>query len=196
MKTHTGFTLIEVLIAMLILAGGLLGLAALQTTSIRSNLAAYNYGQATQLLYDMADRMRANVCTPNPDSKPPITCPSATPPDYIRRDTSQDSRTKTATASNPAVSSPACTASEPCNAKELSTYDLVAWQNAIIATLPMGRGCITQGATATTYNLYITWDDNRDGDVTTDADVPANCTFSTSSAGVSHDPIFSISLQL
>lgn len=196
MKTHTGFTLIEVLIAMLILAGGLLGLAALQTTSIRSNLAAYNYGQATQLLYDMADRMRANVCTPNPSSEPPVTCPSATPPDYITTGTNGDVRTKNVTVSNPA-----CTKTDPCNAAQLSTYDLVTWNNAMLATLPMGRGCITQTVVGavTTYNLYITWDDNRSGTVTTDATLPTGCTFSTyvaPSAGISHDPIFSISLQL
>ena len=61
MKTHSGFTLIEVLISMLILAVGLLGLAGLQATGLRNNLSAYNRSQATQLAYDMADRMRANV---------------------------------------------------------------------------------------------------------------------------------------
>ena len=61
MKTNTGFTLIEVLIAMLVLAVGLLGLAGLQATSLKNNQSAYNRSQATQLAYDMADRMRANV---------------------------------------------------------------------------------------------------------------------------------------
>ncbi len=60
MKTNTGFTLIEVLIAMLVLAVGLLGLAGLQATSLRNNQSAYNRSQATQLAYDLADRMRAN----------------------------------------------------------------------------------------------------------------------------------------
>jgi len=57
---NTGFTLIEVLIAMLVLAVGLLGLAGLQAKSLKNNQRAYNRSQATQLAYDIADRMRAN----------------------------------------------------------------------------------------------------------------------------------------
>lgn len=55
-----GFTLIEVLIAVLVLAIGLLGLAGLQATSLRFNHDAQLRSQATFLAYDMADRMRAN----------------------------------------------------------------------------------------------------------------------------------------
>ncbi|MEA2080624.1 MAG: type IV pilus modification protein PilV [Pseudomonadota bacterium] len=55
-----GFTLIEVLIAVLVLSLGLLGLAGLQATSLRYNNAAAARGQATFLAYDIIDRMRAN----------------------------------------------------------------------------------------------------------------------------------------
>lgn len=55
-----GFTLIEVLIAVLVLSIGLLGLAALQATSLRNNHSGYLRSQATLLAYDMIDRMRAN----------------------------------------------------------------------------------------------------------------------------------------
>lgn len=55
-----GATLIEVLVAMLILAIGLLGLAGLQTVSVQSNQGAYFRSQATILANDIVDRMRAN----------------------------------------------------------------------------------------------------------------------------------------
>jgi type IV pilus assembly protein PilV len=55
---NTGFTLIEVLIAMLVLAGGLLGLAGLQAASLSNGQSAYNRSQATQLAYQLADNMR------------------------------------------------------------------------------------------------------------------------------------------
>ncbi|RJG03966.1 type IV pilus modification protein PilV [Noviherbaspirillum sedimenti] len=55
-----GFTLIEVLIAMLVLAIGLLGLAGLMATSMRNNHSAYHRTQAVWLANDMIDRMRAN----------------------------------------------------------------------------------------------------------------------------------------
>jgi type IV pilus assembly protein PilV len=57
---HGGFTLIEVLIAVLILAIGLLGLAGLQTFSLQSNVHAYQRSQATTLAYEILDAMRAN----------------------------------------------------------------------------------------------------------------------------------------
>lgn len=55
-----GFTLIEALVALLVLSIGLLGIAALQLSSLRSNYSASLRSQATLLAYDIVDRMRAN----------------------------------------------------------------------------------------------------------------------------------------
>lgn len=55
-----GVSLIEVLIALVILSVGLLGLAGLQTTSLQFNTSAYYRTQATFLTYSLAERMRAN----------------------------------------------------------------------------------------------------------------------------------------
>ena len=57
---QSGFSLLEVLIALLILAVGLLGLAALQNMGLRLNSQSYERTQATILIDDMIDRMRAN----------------------------------------------------------------------------------------------------------------------------------------
>ncbi len=57
---QSGFTLVEVLVAMLVLAIGLLGLAGLMSSSLRNNLSASHRTQATWLAYDIIDRMRAN----------------------------------------------------------------------------------------------------------------------------------------
>ncbi len=59
-KTNKGFSLLEVLIAMIILSVGLLGLASLQANTLKMNHGAYQRGQAVFLAYDMMDRMRAN----------------------------------------------------------------------------------------------------------------------------------------
>jgi type IV pilus assembly protein PilV len=58
---HRGFSLVEVLVALLVLSIGLLGLAALQTTSLKYNTESYFRTQATYLAYDIIDRMRANA---------------------------------------------------------------------------------------------------------------------------------------
>ena len=55
-----GFTLLEVLVAMVVLSVGLLGLSGLQTGSLRNNHSAFLRSQATVVSNDIIDRMRAN----------------------------------------------------------------------------------------------------------------------------------------
>lgn len=57
---QSGFTLLEILVAMLVLSIGLMGLAGLMASSMRNNLSASHRTQATWLAYDIIDRMRAN----------------------------------------------------------------------------------------------------------------------------------------
>ena len=56
-----GFSLIEVLIAILVLAIGLLGMAHMQASGMRSTHGAYLRTQATILAGDILDSMRANA---------------------------------------------------------------------------------------------------------------------------------------
>ena len=55
-----GATLLEVLIALVILALGVLGMMALQTTSLKSNQTAMTRSLATELAHEITDLMRAN----------------------------------------------------------------------------------------------------------------------------------------
>lgn len=59
-KQQRGFTLIEVMVAIIILAVGLLGMAGLQTITLQNGQSAYMRSQATILAYDIMDRMRIN----------------------------------------------------------------------------------------------------------------------------------------
>lgn len=64
MKLHTkqnGFSMIELLVALLILAIGLFGMASLMLTSMKSNQSAATRSQASWLAYDIIERMRLNV---------------------------------------------------------------------------------------------------------------------------------------
>jgi type IV pilus assembly protein PilV len=60
-----GFTLVEVLVALVVLSIGLLGIASLQLSSLRWNHGASLRSQATLLAYDIVDRMRANQIAAN-----------------------------------------------------------------------------------------------------------------------------------
>lgn len=55
-----GFTLIEVLVAVVVLSIGLLGLAFLQIVSIKNNHSAQYRTEVTIEAYSIADRMRSN----------------------------------------------------------------------------------------------------------------------------------------
>ena len=55
-----GFSLLEVLIAVLVLAAGVLGALLMQTNALRYSAGASDHTQATFIAYDILDRMRAN----------------------------------------------------------------------------------------------------------------------------------------
>lgn len=57
---QSGFSLLESLVAILVLAVGLLGLAGLMASTMRNSHGSYFRTQAVWLSYDVADRMRAN----------------------------------------------------------------------------------------------------------------------------------------
>ena len=63
LQTHQqgGFTLLEILVAMVVISLGLLGLAGLQALSLRNNQVAHYRSIASQQAYDMGDRIRANL---------------------------------------------------------------------------------------------------------------------------------------
>jgi len=58
-----GFSMIEVLIAILVLGFGLLGFALLQTTNVRFVQSANYRTQATNLSYELLDQIRMNRVT-------------------------------------------------------------------------------------------------------------------------------------
>jgi type IV pilus assembly protein PilV len=64
MKTHlrrgAGFSIVEVMVALVVLAVGMLGIASLYVTTLRSSASAMSRMQAVNLATDLADRIRAN----------------------------------------------------------------------------------------------------------------------------------------
>lgn len=113
MAQNQGFSLVEVMVALLVLSIGLLGLAALQTTSLQYNTGSYFRTQATFLAYDIIDRMRAN---------------SAAVADADG--TGYDQPTSSAVTISVNCDSSSCTSAE------LATYDVRKWYDRAVATLP------------------------------------------------------------
>lgn len=141
MQKSGGFTLIEVMIAMVILAVGLLGLAGLQATGLRNNKSAYNRSQATQLAYDMSDRIRANsINARNFASSIYVTV------DPEDADEKVNCTTQTGT----------------CSPADMAENDLFEWSRDLTASIPSGTGMIE--VSGTVYNITVTWDDKREAE--------------------------------
>lgn len=141
-RFSAGFTLIEVLVAVFVLASGILGLAALQAASLRNNQSAYYRSQATQLAYDMADRLRANIRDANDLA-------SSTYVTLLPEDAeAQSACTQVSTTCTPAI---------------MAEQDLFQWNQDIVAMLPGGTGTITVNAATRVFSIAIRWDENRDG---------------------------------
>lgn len=128
---QSGFTLLEILVAMLVLSIGLLGLAGLMASSMRNNLSASHRTQATWMAYDIIDRMRAN-----------------------RANAITGSYTT-------GLGAPvACTVAAPAGTLTVQAQDIAAWKSQLACVLPTGDGSIavTNAARAT---VVIQWDDSR-----------------------------------
>ncbi len=111
-KQSGGFTLLEILIAVLVMAIGLLGIAALQTAGIQFNRGAYFRSQATSLAYDIADRMRAN------------------------RDAARGG------AYNVAFANPAPNCAPAAGGGTVAEQDIAEWHASLACALPLGNGSI------------------------------------------------------
>ena len=59
-RREAGFSMIELLVAVLVMGIGVLGITALQMVSLQNNRGALMRGEATLRTYDVMDRIRAN----------------------------------------------------------------------------------------------------------------------------------------
>lgn len=135
-----GFTLLEVLIAIVVLSFGLMGLAGIQAVGVKNTHSANLRTLAVQQAYDMADRMRANAAGAAAGSYDAITATIPADPGCI---------------------------SSGCSPALLATYDQFVWNTNNLAMLPAGKGTVTAlaGTTAPNkaYVVTVMWDDYRKG---------------------------------
>lgn len=114
----SGMSLVESLVALVVLSVGMLGVAGLMLTGISSNRSALYRTQAVNLVGDMADRIRANT-------------------------TARDAYDTLRYGGNPALRGCAATsaaAGSNCTLDELAEDDLARWIAAVRAALPPYRG--------------------------------------------------------
>lgn len=168
-RPQQGFTLLEVLIALVVLSVGLLGIAGLQTSGMRFNYTANVEGTAAMLAQNMADRMRANSgggtggqsatgATGSTGSGGTSTAAQAGGVVLGYYDN---------TSSGPGTAPTACTSSS-CTSQQVAQQDIYQWYQLLASSLPSGTGsiqCITptycdnsQTAAQAMYEVTICWD--------------------------------------
>jgi type IV pilus assembly protein PilV len=132
-KHQLGLGLIESLIALLVISIGLLGVAALQITSLKQSSSAQNHSQAVWYSYEMTDRINAN---------------RGAILQYVGIDTAN-------------TYDKDCQGS-PCSPSDMVTADAQIWKN-LVSKLPSGRGVITQpNAGVQALQVTVMWDDGAD----------------------------------
>ncbi len=135
-----GFTLIEVLIAILVFGLGLLGVAALSATSQKVTTKAYHDMIASWQLHDMMELIKANPQHANDTTDYAHALGTGIPTD------------------------PACI-STGCSTAQTATYDRYRWLTETADLLPQGVGQIVRTASGAdiSYTLSVHWDGRRNG---------------------------------
>lgn len=149
-RVNGGYSLIEILVAVLVLAIGLLGLAQLQLTSIQNTHSSHLRSVATALAYDMADRVRAN-----------------------------QAGFQTGAYNNPAAAQDASCLGAGCAPAAMAGHDAFEWQADAAAQLPSGAAVICLDSTPNDgtsaapacdgggqiYAIKVWWADDKTGNL-------------------------------
>jgi type IV pilus assembly protein PilV len=128
-----GFTLVEVLVALVVMAVGMLGIAALYAEGLRASRSAISRITAVTLAADMADRIRAN------------------PAARLAYD-----------GAGPGVDQGCVNGADDCSPDELAEDDWFHWYGDVLARLPPGSDATVAvdappPPAATTYAITLRW---------------------------------------
>lgn len=152
--TVRGFTLLEVMISLVVLAIGVMGVIGLQTATYQQLQTSQNFSKAAMLASDMADRMLAN-----------------------QRNVLAAAYVHAAPPAEPPVTDCTITA---CTAAQLAAYDVWRWQTELLGrdpdddskipgSLPNASGEVTTND-AGEYIIVVRWDDDLSGSTGTDCE--------------------------
>jgi type IV pilus assembly protein PilV len=133
-KNSSGFTLVEVLVALVVLSIGMLGIAALYVESLRAGRSALIRSQAVTLASDMADRIRANR--------------------------QGDGAYAKGIATHPATDSACEPSGSGCVPAVMAAHDLAVWDEEVTANLPGGTCSVVAadaGGGIFTYTITVNW---------------------------------------
>lgn len=139
-----GFSMVEVLVALIVLGVGMLGMASLYVTTLRANSSAQSRTQAVNLASDIADRIRAN------------------------RTAIAAYRTASTAGANHNCTDTAATAATNCSPADMAAHDILQWKQDLARALPgnpNGNITVDNGASPAIYTITISWTEPNSGDL-------------------------------
>jgi type IV pilus assembly protein PilV len=128
-----GFSMIEVLITLFIVAIGVLGMAGLQFVSLKNANSSASRYQATLLAQDLAERMRANK-------------KAALAGNYV------------ITALKTDGTAPSCTS---CSPADFAARDIYEWSQLLLGALPGASAAVSFSAGS--YTIQLGWVEQQTG---------------------------------
>jgi type IV pilus assembly protein PilV len=152
-KPPRGVSLIEVLVALLVVSFGILAMSGLLANSARLSKTSEFRAVATLLAADIADRMRANkpsVALGNYELLDAYDPPDSEPPD-----------------------APPCANADQCTTAELAAQDMAQWKQALFHGLPGGQGYIAADGALNppvAADVWVAWLDPAASDSEAKAD--------------------------
>ncbi len=148
-RRQRGATLMEAMIAVLLMSISALGYAALQMRGLSANSSSMWRSKAALLAYEMSDRMRANLAGVGAGSYNALTAGAA---------------------------DPGCGAAASCTTAQMAALDYYQWTTAIAREIPGGVGVVCLDATpddgdttaaacdgaGTTFAVKVFWKERGD----------------------------------
>jgi type IV pilus assembly protein PilV len=131
-RRQRGVSIVEALVALVVLSTGMLGIAVMYLESVRANRTALSRTLAVHLVNDMADRIRANRM-----GRDKYAASFGTTPPAAKTDCGQND----------------------CTAADLAAYDLRTWYDAVVKALPQGADGKTVPQVEVKYNAGATSND-------------------------------------
>ncbi len=133
MKRQRGVSLVEVLVAILVIGIGMLGVMGLQGRALQHSQQSYLHGQAMLLANDMADRIRLN------------------------RGVASRYRLEVGDPL-PSVADNQCIANA-CTVSQLADWDMRVWRQSLLNALPQGEAEIKEDVADEQYTIIVRYVD-------------------------------------
>ena len=150
-----GFTLIEMMVAIIIMSIGMLGVAGLQVVSSKYKINTWARSNVSGLISDIGERIRVNSNVAGTN----VMHGGITTPSEYRLDQASSVHTWAAQQSDDLLVAKDC-ATTVCTASERATYDLLMWRRQARALLPQGAVWL-EGDKGVGFDVTLLWFDKE-----------------------------------